>query len=126
MKTNGSHGAEPSGEWRQIVAEIVREHEDIEGAVLPILHEVQHRLGHISEEALEAIAEGLHPYGMITFDQSLAGLVKQRFCTYEEALKHTTSPSDFALLFRGVSGSAERGWAGPEKGTSNDDFEIEH
>ncbi len=61
MKTNGSHGVGSAGEdWRAAVAEIVREHEGVEGAVLPILHAVQHRLGHISEEALEAIAEGLH------------------------------------------------------------------
>jgi formate dehydrogenase subunit gamma len=59
---NGSHSAEPAAtsDWREVVAEIVREHEGIEGAVLPILHAVQHRLGHISEEALTAIAEGLH------------------------------------------------------------------
>ena len=36
--------------------------------------------------------------------------MKQRLVTYEEAVKHSTSPSDFALLFRGVSGSASGGW----------------
>jgi len=61
VKTNGTQGVEsPSESWQTVVAEIVREHEGIEGAVLPVLHAVQHRLGHISEEALEAIAEGLH------------------------------------------------------------------
>ncbi len=60
MSTNGSHGVAPAENWRAVVAEVVREHEDVEGAVLPILHAVQHRLGHISEEALEAIADGLH------------------------------------------------------------------
>jgi twitching motility protein PilT len=79
-----------------------------------------------TREIKDAIAEGLHPYGMVTFDQSLAGLVKQRLVTYEEAVKHSTSPSDFALLFRGVSGSADRAWnAGSDKGAPND-FEIEH
>ena len=76
----------------------------------------------------DAIAEGLHPYGMITFDQSLASLVKQRLVTYEEAVKHSTSPSDFALLFRGVSGTSS-GWSdktAESKGAGNDDFEIEH
>ena len=29
---------------------------------------------------------------MITFDQSLADLVKQRLVTYEEAVKHSTQP----------------------------------
>jgi len=78
-----------------------------------------------TREIHTAIAEGLHPYGMITFDQSLASLVKQRLVTYEEAVKHSTSPSDFALLFRGVSGSADRSWSPNEKGATNDEFEIE-
>ena len=81
-----------------------------------------------TREIKDAISEGLHPYGMMSFDQSLAALVKQRLVTYDEAVKHSTSPSDFALLFRGVSGSAERAWTPSEKGAapSNDDFEIEH
>jgi Tfp pilus assembly ATPase PilU len=67
---------------------------------------------------------------MMTFDQSLAGLVKQRLVTYEEAAKHSTSPSDFALLFRGVSGSAQKSWT-PTTGDStigapgHDEFEID-
>jgi hypothetical protein len=50
--------------------------------------------------------------------------------TYEEAVKHSTSPSDFALLFRGVSGSAQKSWT-PGSGDStigapgNDEFEID-
>src|SRR5215470_12957065 len=59
-----------------------------------------------TREIKNAIQEGLHPYGMMTFDQSLANLVKERLVTYEEAVKHSSSPSDFALLFRGVSGTA--------------------
>jgi hypothetical protein len=52
--------------------------------------------------------------------------VKQRLVTYEEAVKHSTSPSDFALLFRGVSGTAS-GWtdAADGKGAGNDEFEID-
>jgi twitching motility protein PilT len=84
-----------------------------------------------TREIKDAIAEGLHPYGMMSFDQSLAQLVKQRLVTYEEAVKHSSSPSDFALLFRGVSGSAERAWSGQQgsaqpKGAGNDEFEIDH
>jgi twitching motility protein PilT len=80
-----------------------------------------------TREIKDAIAEGLHPYGMVTFDQSLASLVKQRLVTYEEAVKHSTSPSDFALLFRGVSGTSS-GYAGnpaDAKGAGNDEFEID-
>jgi twitching motility protein PilT len=83
-----------------------------------------------TREIKNAIQEGLHPYGMMTFDQSLATLVKQRLVTYEEAVKHSTSPSDFALLFRGVSGGHQQGWspgAGETKpgARANDEFEIE-
>jgi twitching motility protein PilT len=60
-----------------------------------------------TREIKDAIAQGLHPYGMMTFDQSLAELVKQKLVTYEEAVRNSTSPSDFALLFRGVSGTSE-------------------
>jgi twitching motility protein PilT len=63
-----------------------------------------------TREIKEAIAQGLHPYGMTSFDQSLAELVKGRHITYEEAIRHSSSPSDFALLFRGVSGGSGEEW----------------
>ncbi|MEZ4360678.1 MAG: type IV pilus twitching motility protein PilT [Kofleriaceae bacterium] len=83
-----------------------------------------------TREIKTAISEGLHPYGMITFDQSLAALVKDQLVTYEEAVKNCSSPSDFALLFRGVSGTASS-WRSASPVASNlgvmshDDFEIE-
>ncbi|MCP4446367.1 MAG: type IV pilus twitching motility protein PilT [Myxococcales bacterium] len=67
-----------------------------------------------TREIRDAIAQGKHPYGMETFDQALAVLVKDRKVTYEEAAKHSSSPSDFALLFRGVSGASEN-WEGQDK-----------
>jgi twitching motility protein PilT len=81
-----------------------------------------------TREIKNAISEGLHPYGMITFDQSLANLVKQRLVTYEEAVKNSTSPSDFALLFRGVSAGREAGWSpgsDNKPGAGNAEFEID-
>ena len=69
---------------------------------------------HRTREIHDAIQEGRHPYGMISFDQSLAELVKRKLVTYEQALKHSTSPSDFALQFRGVSGGSS--------GAGDDDF----
>jgi twitching motility protein PilT len=64
-----------------------------------------------TREIHDAISTGRDPYGMISFDQSLAELVRAKLVTYEEALRHSTTPDDFALVFRGVSGggSAE-GW----------------
>ncbi len=81
-----------------------------------------------TREIKNAISEGLHPYGMITFDQSLSNLVKQRLVTYEEAVKNSTSPSDFALLFRGVSAGREAGWtptSDAKAGGANAEFEID-
>ena len=54
-------------------------------------------------EIRQAIAEGKHPYGMVSFDQSLTELVKSRQVTYEVALRHATNPDDFALVFSGVA-----------------------
>ena len=56
-----------------------------------------------TREVHEAIMSGRDPYGMISFDQSLTELVKNRFVTYEEALANSTNADDFALIFRGVS-----------------------
>jgi twitching motility protein PilT len=56
-----------------------------------------------TREIHEAIASGRDPYGMISFDQSLTELVKNRFVTYDEALANATNADDFALFFRGVS-----------------------
>ncbi len=55
-------------------------------------------------EIRQAIAEGRHPYGMISFDQSLTDLVKNHVITYETALINATNPDDFALFFRGITG----------------------
>ena len=56
-----------------------------------------------TREIHEAISTGRDPYGMISFDQSLTELVKNRFVTYDEALANATNAEDFALFFRGVS-----------------------
>ncbi|HJX53892.1 MAG TPA: type IV pilus twitching motility protein PilT [Polyangia bacterium] len=56
-----------------------------------------------TREIHEAISTGRDPYGMISFDQSLTELVKNRFVTYEDAIAASTNPDDFALFFRGVS-----------------------
>jgi twitching motility protein PilT len=60
-------------------------------------------------EITDAIKEGVHPYGMISFDQSLTDLVQRGLVTYESALGAATNPDDFALYFRGVSGGGAKG-----------------
>jgi hypothetical protein len=57
-------------------------------------------------EIIDAIKDGAHPYGMVSFDQSLTELVQRRLVTYEMALAASTNPDDFALYFRGVSEGA--------------------
>jgi twitching motility protein PilT len=53
-------------------------------------------------EITDAVKEGAHPYGMLSFDQSLTDLVKRNLITYETAISASTNPDDFALFFRGV------------------------
>jgi twitching motility protein PilT len=83
-------------------------------------------------EVLVPSEQGLQPHEMMTLDRSLANLVKQRLVTYDEALAHAARPSDFALLFRGASGSPHPGWAsGPtavavNPGAGHDEIEIEN
>jgi Tfp pilus assembly ATPase PilU len=55
-----------------------------------------------TREIQDAIATGRDPYGMVAFDQSLTELVQRELITYEQALRYSTSPDDFALAFRGV------------------------
>lgn len=68
-----------------------------------------------TKEIHEAIAGGYTTYGMQTFDQSLMSLVKQGLVTYEEALNHVSNVDDFALRYKGISGTSDGGWDDFEK-----------
>jgi twitching motility protein PilT len=61
-------------------------------------------------EIKDAIAEGHVSYGMQTFDQSLMGLFKNKYVSYETAMAAATNPDDFALFVRGISGTSEVKW----------------
>jgi twitching motility protein PilT len=69
-----------------------------------------------AKEIPDAIAKGYTTYGMQTFDQSLMQLCKGGLVSYEEALRNVTNPDDFALRFKGISGTSDGTW---------DDFEQE-
>jgi len=58
----------------------------------------------------DAIAQGYTTYGMQTFDQSLMQLYTRKFITYEEALRQSTSPDDFALKVSGISSVSDASW----------------
>ena len=55
----------------------------------------------------DAIAAGKSQYGSQTFDQSLMGLYQRDLITYEEALKRSSNPDDFALKARGVQSTSD-------------------
>ncbi len=63
-----------------------------------------------TKEIADAIAQGHISYGMQTFDQSLMSLVKNNLVTYQEALRQTTNPDDFALRFQGISSTSDSTW----------------
>jgi twitching motility protein PilT len=63
-----------------------------------------------TKQIRDAIAAGQISYGMQTFDQSLMGLLNTGKITYEEALKWTSNPDDFALKVSGISSTSETGW----------------
>jgi twitching motility protein PilT len=58
----------------------------------------------------EVIAAGVSEYGMQTFDQSLMSLYQQGLISYEEALKWSSNPNDFALKVRGIQTAADQSW----------------
>jgi formate dehydrogenase subunit gamma len=54
------------------IADILAEHKDREGPLLPILHDVQKSFGHVSETAMREIANALNltraeVYGVVSF-----------------------------------------------------------
>jgi twitching motility protein PilT len=67
-----------------------------------------------TKEIPTAIAQSFTTYGMQTFDQSLMSLLKQQLITYDEALRQSTNPDDFALRVSGISATSDSSW---------DDFE---
>ena len=54
-----------------------------------------------------AIAAGTSQYGMQTFDQSIFGLFKGGFITYDEALRWATNVDEFKLKVQGISTTAD-------------------
>lgn len=58
----------------------------------------------------DAIAQGVVAYGMQTFDQSLMELFSKKFITYEEALRQSSNPDDFALKISGISSTSNSTW----------------
>jgi len=62
----------------------------------------------------DAIAQGFITYGMQTFDQSLMKLYSSKLITYEEAVRQSSNPDDFALKVSGISSTSDASWEGFE------------
>jgi twitching motility protein PilT len=54
--------------------------------------------------------EGHVKYGMQVFDQSLMRLYRSGLITYDEALYHSTNPTEFALRIKGIEATSDRMW----------------
>jgi len=76
-------------------------------------------------EIHEAIAEGLATYHMQTFDQSLMSLLRRELITYEEALRHSSNPDDFALRVKGILATSDMTWDEFEKVEHEGEEEVE-
>jgi twitching motility protein PilT len=63
-----------------------------------------------TKEIPQAISQSFTTYGMQTFDQSLMGLFRQNVITYEEAVRQSTNPDDFALRVSGISATSDSTW----------------
>ncbi len=55
----------------------------------------------------DAIAAGITQYGMQTFDQSIYGLYQEGHISYEQGLRHSSSPDNFKLRVMGVRAAAD-------------------
>jgi len=76
----------------------------------------------------EAIAQGFTTYGMQTFDQSLMQLLTKKLISYEEALRQSSNPDDFALKISGISSTSDSSWddfTSEEAHTAGGDLIIE-
>jgi len=61
------------------------------------------------------IAQGYTQYGMQTFDQALFNLYKTEQISYEEALRQSSNPDDFALKAKGIQSTGDM-WDSEEEG----------
>ncbi len=78
----------------------------------------------MTKELNDAIAKGFTTYGMQSFDQSLMQHVKAGRVSYEEALQHVSNADDFALRFKGISGTSDSSWDDFDKEQAEKSIEL--
>jgi twitching motility protein PilT len=69
-----------------------------------------------TKEIHDAIAKGFTVHGMQTFDQSLMFVYRKGLITYDEALRQSSNPDDFALRVKGISSTSDSTWDAFDKG----------
>ncbi len=69
-----------------------------------------------TRKIVEVIAAGGSEYGMQTFDQSLMSLYQRGLVTYQDALRWSSNPNDFALKVRGIETAGEQPRVAERKG----------
>jgi twitching motility protein PilT len=78
----------------------------------------------MTKELNDAIAKGFTTYGMQSFDQSLMQHIKAGRVSYEEALLNVSNPDDFALRFKGISGTSDSSWDDFDQEQSDKSIEL--
>jgi twitching motility protein PilT len=73
----------------------------------------------------DAIAQGYVTYGMQTFDQSLMKLYSNNLISYDEAVRQSSNPDDFALKVSGISSTSDASWEGFENKPEDAPQELE-
>jgi len=66
-------------------------------------------------ELRTVMEESRSVWEMTSFDQSLMDLVMEEKISYEEALKNSTNPENFAIRYSGVSTGEGKAWAATTK-----------
>ncbi len=64
----------------------------------------------------QAIQDGVSQYGMQSFDQALANLVRKQVIAAEEAVRFATYPNELKLHLSGINDASNRAWASVEMG----------
>jgi len=68
-----------------------------------------------TRKIVELIATGGSEYGMQTFDQSLMSLYQRGLVSYQDALRWSSNPNDFALKVRGIESAGDQPWTAEQR-----------
>ena len=69
-----------------------------------------------TSQVRQLIQEGVSQYGMQSFDQALANLVRQKVVAPEDAIRFATHPNELALHLQGIQDSSNRAFSAVEMG----------